>query len=736
MMKIVGNHFIRKRDARATGRLWAIILFASGTLALPGGVRGQAYLTNKITISGYMPMSSGGGSSNAALLVVSPGSLNFGSVVTGATAAASLTVSNAGSLTLSGTVTSTVSVFSFGVATNFSAAGGTTTNIPVDFAPAAISNYTGQVYFASNGGASTNQVTGSGTTNSSGGLLFPAGSTVNWQLAGVLGDIPVRNTIYTNIVPSGDTSGATDYNNITGALGSCPPNEVVRLTNGTYYTTGYITLPSLVTLRGSGMSNSGSAWTVVRPVSQASGYWAIFGLDPGGAALASQNSSVDSSAVGITAGLSQGSTNITTASAHGLSVGQIVLIDQTNILEGGSFPPVTIGPGGNGDGPTDVRPYSGTQHTRGMGQLDKVVGVPNATNLTLEIPLYYNYDPTRQPQITSVGSVVSNSGIEYMTLDNSTNAVAGSPAGNQANIVALNSAANCWLLNVDAYASTTYGIRFNVAYRCTVRSSKARFTSHPSAPDGGYGISSFDYSSACLVENSQGYANNTSLIADGVTSGNVYAYNLLLMLQGSGQSDREDGTLLWHGAFPMFNLYEGNYFDGECLGDNYHGNAGFNTLYANRHFVNLLNAGTPVTQYTRDVDLWEDYRNYNIVANVFGTNGFETAYQFFCPQGATNPVIYAMGNSNGVDDCSNGTDPQVNATTFRHANFDTVTGGIVYSNGFTHTLTNSLYLTTQPTWWSNVAWPLPFNPNNAGNGMMGPLGYTNIQAGVNYSKGN
>jgi hypothetical protein len=560
--------------------------------------------------------------------------------------------------------------------------------------------------------------------------LIPAGTTPNWVgNVGVLGDIPNRTTIYTNVSPSGDTSGATDYNNITRALGSCPPNEVVTLTNGghaIYYSNGYITVPSLVTLRGSGISNSGSAWTIVRCVTNVNGWYSVVGID-GGGALSGENPSVDSSAVGITVGLSQGSTNITTSSPHGLSVGQIVLIDQTNSTA--NYPPVTEGV----EGPNDVRPYSGgTQNIRGMGQLDKVVAVPNATNLTLEIPLYYNYDATRQPQVTYVGTVTTNAGVEDMTLDNT--------AALQGSVALFSSAANSWLLNVDCYGSYTYSIRFNVGYRCTVRSCKAHVTAAPFAPGDGYGIISFPYASACLVENCQSYALNAAIIVDGVTSGNVFGYNTLFMLQDN--SDRENGTIVFHGSYPFMNLFEGNWFDGELLGDDYHGTGGFNTFYCNRHFINTSNGTNAITLYAYDVDLWENYRGYNFVGNIFGTNGFEYEYQTYCGH-ITNqqPIsVYNLGFSNlvewgSVNACAPG-DLGVRSNTFIHLNYDTVTGGITTSNGFSQTLSNSLYLAAQPSWWTNLPWgQVPFNPNNAAS-VMGPAAYTNIQSGYNYAHGN
>jgi len=105
-----------------------------------------------------------------ARLVVSPDSLIFTPVLTGAVAQASFVVTNAGSTTLNTTASLTSDLF-FLLATNstpvtnldFALPAFTATNIPVRFvAPDSIGWYTNEVVFVSNGGDSTNPVAGVG----------------------------------------------------------------------------------------------------------------------------------------------------------------------------------------------------------------------------------------------------------------------------------------------------------------------------------------------------------------------------------------------------------------------------------------------------------------------------------------------------------------------------------------------------------------------------------------------
>jgi len=100
-----------------------------------------------------------------AKLLVTPASQNFGQVAIGGSNALPFQVINLGSLSLTGSVTTTLP---FSVASpggpGFTLAGGQTSVVLVAFSPSSTLTYSTNVVFTSNGGNSTNTVTGSGLT--------------------------------------------------------------------------------------------------------------------------------------------------------------------------------------------------------------------------------------------------------------------------------------------------------------------------------------------------------------------------------------------------------------------------------------------------------------------------------------------------------------------------------------------------------------------------------------------
>jgi uncharacterized repeat protein (TIGR01451 family) len=98
-----------------------------------------------------------------AVLSVTPANHDFGSVATGTTVQTTFVVTNSGSATLNGTATLAIPQFTIASGSPFSIPALGTTNVVVDFTPDSAATFTDNVIFASNGGASTNQVTGTGT---------------------------------------------------------------------------------------------------------------------------------------------------------------------------------------------------------------------------------------------------------------------------------------------------------------------------------------------------------------------------------------------------------------------------------------------------------------------------------------------------------------------------------------------------------------------------------------------
>jgi subtilisin family serine protease/PKD repeat protein len=96
-------------------------------------------------------------------LTVSPASLPFGTIITGQSVTQSFQMVNTGGLSLTGSVASTLP-FQISGGSPFNVAAGQTGLVQVSFSPISAGSFSNAVVFSSNGGKSTNSVTGSALT--------------------------------------------------------------------------------------------------------------------------------------------------------------------------------------------------------------------------------------------------------------------------------------------------------------------------------------------------------------------------------------------------------------------------------------------------------------------------------------------------------------------------------------------------------------------------------------------
>jgi len=99
-----------------------------------------------------------------AQLSVSPLTLDFGTATAGNTVQASFLVSNNGGAALNGTAAIAAAGFAIGAGASYNVPGFGSTNVVISFTPSSARSFAGTAIFVSNGGNSTNAVTGSGTT--------------------------------------------------------------------------------------------------------------------------------------------------------------------------------------------------------------------------------------------------------------------------------------------------------------------------------------------------------------------------------------------------------------------------------------------------------------------------------------------------------------------------------------------------------------------------------------------
>jgi PKD repeat protein len=110
--------------------------------------------TNSLTQSNYVVVI------QPPQLVVTPTSLDFGLITTGATVEASMVVSNSGAATLNGSASVSPGNFSIVSGTPFSLTGSGWTNLVMGFTSTTPGLFSNLVTFASNGGGSTNALSG------------------------------------------------------------------------------------------------------------------------------------------------------------------------------------------------------------------------------------------------------------------------------------------------------------------------------------------------------------------------------------------------------------------------------------------------------------------------------------------------------------------------------------------------------------------------------------------------
>ncbi|UFS72345.1 right-handed parallel beta-helix repeat-containing protein [Geomonas sp. RF6] len=494
---------------------------------------------------------------------------------------------------------------------------------------------------------------------------IPATRKVTWQgNVGVRGDVPAATTIYTVLSPNGSNDTAA----LQTAINNCPQGQVIKLNPGTYKISSTLTVRKGVVLRGSGMGS-----TIIRGLSGFAGSQLIL-VEP-----TSWSYSLTSPAsVALSGGLAKGSTTINTSAIHGLAAGDIILIDQVN--NGADNPPVSNQ--GDGGACTWCGRASGG---RSLGQYARVTSVPSSTSATLEMPTYWPYDSTLAPQVVKVAGQVTGFGIEHLTLDNSLSA-AREAAMQWDNV---NSS---WAVGVEMVSAYKELFRVWNGYRNTIRSCKFHEGSPTTATSGasfggnrGYGIW-FSGGSANTFENNEFYHLALAITFNGASSGNVFAYNYLHDLYHNSTSTAGAG-ISFHGSHAMMNLIEGNYSKVSMVADNYWGSSSNNTFFRNR----VINeTGFSCKQYAVNIHGRQQY--YNMIGNVLGTPGFETAYE--TPQSSCAKAIYSFADGSGL------------ATSLRHANWDSVNNQTMWNGSDDRVLPASLYLAGKPAWWRAANWPV------------------------------
>jgi hypothetical protein len=556
--------------------------------------------------------------------------------------------------------------------------------------------------------------------------FLPADRVTKWN-PGVLGGIPVRTTVCATIDAATFGNGATDATSaIQAAINACPVGQVVQLSTGTFKvsTNGtYLRIGKGITLRG-----AGPGLTILQKTDGAEPNTEAVGPSPspililGPARWAAPPGFAGST--NLTADGVKGTSSITVASTTGLSVGQIVLLDE---LSGASWQPDPAGRGQIWASPdwrvtwqlhspalgTDDPLTAGTttggaaaswfaRPDRPTNEIKEIASV-SGTTVTFTTPIHITYRAANTAQLSRYGTDVPHvqkAGVEDLS-------VMGGDNGQ----IRFQWAANSWARNVENSVWHDEGFAINHSFRVEIRENYIHDAAWAQPGGAGYAISFANGSSECLVENSIIVRANKVMVARSAGAGSVIGYNYVddgyINTNGAWQEVGLNGS---HMVGPHHMLFEGNYgFNWDS--DKTHGSSVYHTVFRNhlsgvrRPFVN------PHTGLTIDDAVSGNgplrcggatYYSYwhTFAGNVLGRPGLMSGWTYEA-NGITGKSVWKLG----WDDWNPyPVDAKVLATTLRDGNFDYVTNSVRWDRT-PATIPNSLYLSAKPAFFGSLIWP-------------------------------
>lgn len=534
---------------------------------------------------------------------------------------------------------------------------------------------------------------------------LPAERSIDWTNAGVPGDIPLRSTICSTVSATWGDGVADARTAINNALAACPADQVVSIPAGTYRVTNTLTIPTHVVMRGAGMSSTvilfDPAANITTGVSIA-----------GNSAMINQHS--------VTALHTKGSTTLTLDSVSGLSVGDFIVIDGD---QDSTFSDIT----NVGVGTCTWCYISGDANTRNIGEI-KVITAIDGLNVGISPELYFTYQTAQTPHIHEITSMKQYVGIEDLTLQ-------GGMTYKVQYFISGTATAYSWIRNVKVYNFRQKAYDAYYTFRNTMRSN---WIDLAECNQGNYGYG-FGFLKAAtnnlLEDNIFTNIHDPIVIETGLGAGNVIAYNFVHNMRydngtcgagycytgiwPTGNCGWTPGGIITHGAHPIFTLEEGN--DSATLGsDGYWGSSAATVIFRNRaHGVHKDPRIANTWNYSNNVAirLEANQEMFSVIGNVLGTDGVSTDYEIATASGdsgcLTKKTIYTLGylGQGGVGACrATGYDAEVKDTLLRHANYDYVNDAQVWNGADDHTLPNSLYLASKPSWYGNAVWP-PVDPS-------------------------
>jgi hypothetical protein len=183
--------------------------------------------------------------------------------------------------------------------------------------------------------------------------------------------------------------------------------------------------------------------------------------------------------------------------------------------------------------------------------------------------------------------------------------------------------------------------------------------------------------------------------------GNVIAYNYAARFFDESYPNTNwlMESIHTHGGHPYMNLFEGNICP-NIVFDNALGSSRHNTAFRNHAERYGQGEAAPIVVNLNAVEVQKNNLYENVIGNVLCRPGDTGTYEVL----SREPGVWKIGCNQS--DCS-APDPRAKATLLRHGNYDYVTGTTNWDPAIAErNLPNSYYLTSKPSFFGALPWPM------------------------------
>ena len=370
---------------------------------------------------------------------------------------------------------------------------------------------------------------------------IPINRQCDWSIAGYPDSFPQPALVYDVMNFGAVGNGITDdAQAIRDAIDSLHGNQgVIYFPPGQYLVGSTIDLPDSVILRGATSDST----------------HILFNLN---------------GSVGNGFNIGGGETGVFTSIRSGAFRGSDqVIIDDSTLFSTGDYAEVM-----QDNGTWDTQPA--VWATNCIGQIVRINYV-NGDTVFFDTPLRYDYDTllnVRMQRITPAQQV----GIECLQLSR-TDTVASGVCYNVNYLFA----ANCWMKGVESSRSIGSHVEVDASTNITITGCYFHHSQdYEGASTHGYGITLFDHSGQCLLQNNiMEHLRHAFSLQTGA-NGNVIAYNYSTDPFRTEFPSDLGADISLHGHYPFSNLFEGNIVQNIMIDQAWGPSGPFNTFFRNR----------------------------------------------------------------------------------------------------------------------------------------------------------